>query len=249
MYDGLLASIYDYSPYFGKERGNIAEFYLSKIKNISCYKVLELGTATGLLTIPILESGFYVDTVDYSAEMVNLVKEKLNNYHAELLQRVNFIMADITTYTPNGKYGAIVIPDSLLLVLPSSNDFKYVLNVCYNALENGGILLFDIYKPNLTKFENKVYSEVARFKNKHNDVCIVEVQHEIDEQRQLQTSVYSFKKRLKPNKYIYLGSSTIEYRYKYLFQVNSLLVDAGFSNIEVNEIFEGNIFFVSAKKC
>lgn len=248
MYDGLLASIYDYSPYFGKSRSGISSLYLSKLENIPSRIILELGTATGLLTIPVLKAGFYVDTVDYSEDMQCEAKKKLNNYGAEISRRVKFVMEDITKYTPEKKYGAVMIPDSLLLILPEAAELKGVLRMCCDALVHEGLLLFDIYIPNENEVRNKKRIEAARFKDANGDVCIVEANHTIDEQYQLMTGAYTFKKRLMQYKYMQMGSATIKYHYKCLSQITELLEESGFCDIEAEKVLDNNVYFIVAKK-
>ncbi len=248
MYDGLLASVYDYSPYFGKSRSSISSLYLSKLENIPSRSILELGTATGLLTIPILKAGFYVDTVDYSEDMQCAAKKKLDNSCVDISQQVKFILEDITKYTPKKKYGAVMIPDSLLLILPGTVVLNSVLKMCYSALLNKGILLFDIYKPDENEVKKKERLEAARFKDANGDVCIVEAEHTVDEQHQFLTGVYTFKKRLMQYRYMHMGSVTIKYHYKSLSQITKLLENIGFCDIRVENVLDNNVNFITAKK-
>ena len=69
-----------------------------------------------------------------------------------------------------------MIPDSLLTVI-QEDQWIPLLKSCYNALENDGILLFDMYKPLDVKGER--YTDAARFRDNNHNVYIVEVDHEI----------------------------------------------------------------------
>lgn len=248
IYDGFMAYIYDSCPYFGKWRADIANHYLSKLENIRNREVLELGTSTGLLTIPIAKFEFCIDTVDYSTDMQRIAKEKLKKCQGGIIHNVNFILSDITKFTTQKKYGAIVIPDSLLTVIPE-NGFNHVLHMSYDALKNDGLLMFDIFTPIETIIQNKKYVDAARFRDQKKDVYIVEATHEADPQRQIQISTYNYKKRLKTNSYIDVASATILYHYKHLPQIIADLEKIGFSSIEIREIFDGKIYFITARKC
>ena len=59
-YDSFLAEIYDYSPYFGKERREkdyATQFYLDNLPDKIKGKIMEFETWTGLLTVPIARAG------------------------------------------------------------------------------------------------------------------------------------------------------------------------------------------------
>ena len=81
-YDGFLSDIYDFCPYF-KGRGHMSEFYLNEL-NGTYINVLELGTATGSITIHLAMAGYSVDTVDYSKDMQRRAQNKVasnRRYH------------------------------------------------------------------------------------------------------------------------------------------------------------------------
>lgn len=248
VYDGLMAYIYDDAPYFGKHRPGMAIHYLNELKKNKSNRVLEFGTATGLLTIPMLQAGLCVDTVDYAEDMQHVTKMKIEENCKDILQKSRFILADITKFKPDRKYEAIVIPDSILLVLSEPDEFVRVLKICFEALNSGGIILFDIYIPSVKKIKQERYSDASRFREKNGMVCVIEANHEIKAQKQCQTSVYRFKERYTKNEYVQIGAITIEYYYKSLSQVIYLLEEIGFCDIEVKEMLDGEVFFISAKK-
>ena len=141
-----------------------------------------------------------------------------------------------------------MIPDSLLTVI-SEDGLKHVLYMSYDALENNGMLIFDVFKPIETVINSKKPVDVARFRDQRKNVYIVEATHEADTPRQIQVSTYNYKKRLSANAYIDVASATILYRYKYLPQILTELEEIGFSNIEIREVFDGKIYFITARKC
>lgn len=248
MYDGFLSRIYDVCPYFGRDRSQTAEYYLSKLNDYYNGVVLELGTATGSITIPLLKAGYYIDTVDYSYDMHKIAKHKLERCSEECQKRVEFILADITQLIPTKKYDAIIIPDSLLAIIETSEQLKQVLEMCYNALKEKGTLLFDIYKPIDTLSTDNEYIDAVRFRDEKKNTYVVEVKHKIDIQEQRQTSYYHYKIRVGSNKYEDIASFKIVYYYKYLMQIVELLKEVGFIDIESKEIFDNAIYFIAAQK-
>ena len=248
MYDGFLSKIYDYCPYFGRDREQIVKYYILELSHIPNGTVLELGTATGSLTIPILNAGYYIDSVDYSEDMHKIVKNKLANCSEESKDRLRFILSDITQLKLDKEYDAIIIPDSLLAVLDSHDNLNRVLEICHNALKDGGILLFDIYKPIDNLQKGNEYVDATRFRDDKKNTYIVEVKHTLDPRQQKQISRYFYKARVSANKYAEVASFEIVYHYKYLNQIFSLLKEIGFSSVKVQEIFDNDVYFVAAKK-
>ena len=62
-YDNFLAEIYEYSPYFGKERREkdyATQYYIDNLPDKKDGRILELVTCTGLLTIPIAKAGYKI---------------------------------------------------------------------------------------------------------------------------------------------------------------------------------------------
>lgn len=247
-YDGFLAYIYGYCPYFGRDRARSANLYLSEVERISASTVLELGTADGSITIPFLKKGFIVDTVDFSDDMHQIVKEKLNNYHKEVLGQINFICSDITKFNTKKTYGAIMIPDSILTVIQKSDGVQHILQMCRDALDDKGILLLDIYIPITDLAQDNILRDVVRFKDGNHDIYVLEVEHRIDESQQLQTSTYKYRKRLEINKYEEAALITLEYHYMYLSQIISLLEKVGFTVIQAREELGQKIYFITARK-
>ena len=207
----------------------MTQHYISMLERLSSRTVLELGTATGVLSLAPLDAGFFVDTVDYSWDMQLAAKSKLNHFEENMQNRIHFILSDVTMFQPSKRYGAIIIPDSLLTII-QEDQWLPLLKNCYDALENDGVLLFDMYKP--LDITGEGYTDVARFRDNDHNVYIVEVNHKNFPQKQLQKSDYHYRKRLSFHRYIDVARITINYHYKYLYQIVEALKAAGFLNIE-----------------
>lgn len=243
-YDGFLTDIYDFCPYF-KGRGNMVEYYLDGLKG-KHLNILELGTATGSITIPLVASGCSVDTVDYSRDMQNFARKKAENYGHHVLNKINFILNDVCCFIPAKTYDAVIIPDSLLTVLPKDKDREKVLTMCYNALKDGGLLMFDVFKPAEKIIQKQMYQEASRFRDANRNVYIVTVSHRISQCNHLHTCLYDYRKW--PNIKDEGISIKITYKYLYMVEVEQLLTQIGFCNIGVKEIFDGHINLVTAYK-
>lgn len=62
-----------YDDYYGRNVGDI-NFWINQCKEKA--KILEVACGTGRVTFPLIESGKKVYALDYSPEMLNILKEK-----------------------------------------------------------------------------------------------------------------------------------------------------------------------------
>lgn len=246
VYDGFLADIYDYCPYF-RDRGKEAVFYLHELGS-QYSNILELGTATGSLTIPLAEAGYMVDTVDFSEDMHRIARRKAADSAQDISGKINYILADVVYFNPQKKYGAVMIPDSLLTIFPEKEKRERILRMCYDALEEGGTLILDVYQPIERIIEKGSHKEHSRFRGKNKEVYLVTVNHEVDINEQLHSCVYHYKKWRPADDAEDEISIPITYRYLYPAEVEEALRKTGFHSIQVTEIFDGNINFITAKK-
>src|SRR4051794_28337956 len=96
QYDKFLAEIYDETPYFGQGRSRELEkfnaFYFEYLKSTE-RPVLELGSGTGMLSVPLARAGFCLDCVDISPHMQDVLSAKLRAEREDVAQNVNQIVA------------------------------------------------------------------------------------------------------------------------------------------------------------
>lgn len=141
-----LAEFYDYI-YFYEDDYELWSHFLSPGK-----KVLEVACGTGRLTRLLLENNkdISLDVLDYSEEMLEILKTKLENWKFSKSNTINIIRADMRSYYSSQKYDVIIISSNSLNHIETNEDMQLTINNMYNHLNPGGVLLFDILNP---KFE------------------------------------------------------------------------------------------------
>lgn len=248
-YDNFLAEIYDYSPYFGKERfvtGYATEYYINHLPDKKDGKVLELVTCTGGLTIPMARAGYKVDSIDVSMAVQDIVRNKLKEEPLYVSDNIMLKCVDVFKFeTKDKKYSAIVMPDSFLHAVADERLQEKLIEKCNELLHDGGVLIADIFVPWEQVIEKKELNQCSRFRTKDGKLYIVYVHHKIDSDKQLHTFEFIHELYEEGSKY----EHTVVYRYMYLQQLIELLERNGFivSDVEEDMNFGTNVAVVAIK--
>lgn len=245
-YDSFLTRIYDASPYFGKERKEkdyATPFYLKALGE-SPSKVLEFVSCTGLLTIPLAEAGYPLDSVDISPHMHDRVRKKLKE--KDLEGAVQLHLSDVLSYDTDERYEHIVVPDSFLLALPSYDEQMTFLRQCYELLKPGGLLIMDMFRPWEDIIKKEQVHQCSRFRTEDGELFIVNTHHVIDKESQQHHFHFEhvpYKDQTQRIKH------TITYRYLYHEDVRRMLKETGFHLKVLDDTFNFNkYYFVIAEK-
>jgi len=141
IYHNKFAGFYDYFQHGVKGDVN---FYLNYFKNFKG-KILEIGAGTGRITIPLLKKGLDVTALDISSRMLAILKEKAKKERLS----PKLVLADMRTFHLKQKFEAIIVTFRAFQHLYSVDDQLKALKCFKKHLKPNGILIFDIYTPNL----------------------------------------------------------------------------------------------------
>lgn len=140
FYEGFFSRYYDSFGYSLEE----LDFYINVI-NMHGPKVLEICCGNGRLTIPLARNGYYIDGVDISVNMIQLLEKRLFKQSKRVQRRVNTYISDVFQFSNNTKYNVIIIPaTSITLLGDDSNKLSLLFNHLCNLLEEDGCIAFDI---------------------------------------------------------------------------------------------------------
>jgi ubiquinone/menaquinone biosynthesis C-methylase UbiE len=128
-----------YDTNSNKTRDLDSKFTVETLNKFDFSKVIELGCGTGKNTTYLLTKADKVIGLDFSQEMLNRAKAKIQNERAE------FHKADITASWDIENDSADLVTCSL--VLEHIKDLDPVFNQAYKALINGGIFFISELHP------------------------------------------------------------------------------------------------------
>lgn len=144
-----------------------ADYIVSIFKRFD-YKpelVLELACGTGSFATIMSSRGYEMICVDMSEEMLTVAREKSIASGENIL----FLQQDMTSFELYGTVGAIVCLLDSVNHLQSIDDVKTMIGLCYNYLDPGGLLIFDVNTQ--VKLEH-IYGDNVFYVDEEDFTCI-----------------------------------------------------------------------------
>jgi hypothetical protein len=124
-------------------------FYLSLSRSLAPRKILELDCGTGRITLPLAQLGFDVVGLDNQPEMLQKADARRLRSSAETRRRLQFIEADLRTWSAHSNFDLILIPASSISHVLSLEDQLAMSKRCHDNLRPEGRLLIEITMPNM----------------------------------------------------------------------------------------------------
>lgn len=130
LYDAFVSTEFD------------VDFFISQAHEYEG-EILELMAGTGRLTIPMVQAGIHVTALDFSAEMLEVLQNKLDaqGLSAELHQ------ADVRSFNLGKQYRQIWIPFHAFPELTSESDQAKALERIHAHLMDDGVFICTLHNP------------------------------------------------------------------------------------------------------
>ncbi len=133
LYDRLMEDV-DYEDW-----ANYVEKVMVQNRN-KPHKILEIACGTGNVTIPLAKKGYNILGLDISKDMLMIAKNKALENNINIL----FIEQDMIDLELEEKFDCILSMCDGINYIVDINDLMKVFQGVYNALEDGGVFIFDI---------------------------------------------------------------------------------------------------------
>ncbi|MDV2581993.1 class I SAM-dependent methyltransferase [Alkalibacillus haloalkaliphilus] len=139
FYNKLSTEVYDLDKPIGHSFGDI-EYYSNRLKGVEG-RILEPAVGTGRVMIPLIESGYQVDGMDLSADMLELCKD-----HCEARGiPTRLFQGSMHTMSIDEQYEAIILPAGSFLLIKNREQAMQALSNFYKHIESGGKLIIDTF--------------------------------------------------------------------------------------------------------
>lgn len=137
-----------YSPYLYEitHCGNVGDlsFYMHVCTHKK--KILEIGSGTGRLLLPIAQEGYSITGLEYSPQMIEYTRQKIDAEPALSNADIKLIQGDMRDFTGiEETYDCILLPFNVLYCLLSQEDMIQCLTHVRTHLRPGGSCVFDIH--------------------------------------------------------------------------------------------------------
>ncbi|WP_298905112.1 class I SAM-dependent methyltransferase [uncultured Nostoc sp.] len=145
-YYGTTARHYD-AAYAADTRLKDIPFYVDVAKSVNG-DTLEVACGTGRILLPTARSGVRIDGLDFSPDLLGILRNKLKSEPEELQDRVLLYHGDMRNFALDKTYRLITVPFRPLQHLFTVNDQLAAFR-CFSAhLKSGGKLAFNVFYPN-----------------------------------------------------------------------------------------------------
>ena len=133
---------------------NWSQYLLSKLRAFPLVNGLDVGCGGGWFTRAFYRAGYYMTGLDISAEMLDFAQEQAVKEGA----RGEYILGDITKFRTPKKFDFVTAINDCINYIPPNKLSSAFKNI-KNALQRGGVFLFDVSSPR--KFREKIANTVS----------------------------------------------------------------------------------------
>lgn len=144
LYDGFFAEFYD-----------ILHAGLADVNSYIGFghrfgpDILELGSGTGRILIPLANEGFNVTGVDSSDDMISRCLGKLALENEKARSRLALVNQDVTHLNLGKKFDLIIAPCNMMNHFRNPTDLAQVFHGVMRHLKKTGVFIFDVSIPNI----------------------------------------------------------------------------------------------------
>lgn len=140
-YDGYRMVEY-YDDYLGGHTKDFA-FWPAQLEGKTT--ILEIACGTGRITVPLLMQGKCITALDYSSEMLDILRKKAKDFS----DRLTIVCGDMRNFELHQIFDAVIITANSVNHLENPFDLEKTLACVSRHLNSGGLLIFDALHPEL----------------------------------------------------------------------------------------------------
>jgi len=225
--DEIEASFYD-QVY---DRQDDVPFYLEYCSKTGG-PILECCSGTGRIAIPIARAGLDITGLDLNEKMLRVCRSKLLKENQSVRKRLHLVKGDMRNFSIDKKFKIAFIAFASFLQNTSIEDEESTLRCIANHLEDNGLLILDIFNPDLSRPQHLLrLDHVHELKNRNTFLRFSSDSPNIEKQLIDSTAIYDL---VRPNGSIKRSIVRIQRRYIFHDELLKLLERTGF---QIDEVF------------
>lgn len=117
-------------------------------------RILELGSGTGRILIPLAAAGFNVTGVDNSDDMIALCKDKLSREPLSTQERTRIVKGDVVDLDLGETFDLVIAPCNLLSCVTGPGEAISLLKTAKRHLKESGVFILDCSIPDVPLMVN-----------------------------------------------------------------------------------------------
>ena len=201
--------------------------------------VLELGSGTGRVTLPMAEAGFEIVGRERSEAMRAFAGAKLAPREGALRERVEFVPGDMASFDLQRTFALVIVPFRAFQMLHTPEEQRSCLAAIRQHLAPAGRVAINLYDPWLDVLapgwkpedndEHDLFAEmIVEYPATGNIVEVDTISHEADQVRQLSTEIWVFREVDDAGHTVREEVETLTMRWTYRYEMRYLLELSGF---------------------
>ncbi|WBW96660.1 class I SAM-dependent methyltransferase [Oceanirhabdus sp. W0125-5] len=143
-YKGFFAEFYDIL-----HEGQNEYIAYTKLAEKYGKRILELGSGTGRITIPLAKEGMEVTGLEYNEDMLFMCKEKLEKEEKLVKENVKLFAGDAKNFKIDDKFNMIIAPCNFINHFFSFEELEQVVECVKAHLTEDGVFIIDNSLPSV----------------------------------------------------------------------------------------------------
>ena len=135
------ASFYDFYDGPGGREGQFGMY--RELATEAAGPVLELACGTCLITIELARAGFEVTGLDFSPDMLDVARRKIEREDADVRDRLCLVEGDMREFRLDGAFGLIFVASNTFGYLTETAHHQSCLRCARDHLREGGLLVIE----------------------------------------------------------------------------------------------------------